>query len=442
MGTMRTLPMRPDPISGESFASYVNRLAAFSGVRLLTVLARTGVIDQDRHANLHLHSGYGVSLAPERMRTFCRVTRLSEKMISKMLIASYHGLVGDFRGVDLFSALALTEAGERNWVYFRDSHACPLCLKESGGVWKLAWKLPWSFACVRRRNVPVDTCPSCGLRLLSGGERRRCFPPSPSQIPVPSSCLNTPPIALSSAHHRRGPCGQSLDELETVNLGSEWHHIVEAQEYLDRVLGGARPAIAGEPVSHLEYFRDLKALSSMIITWGVVDDLGTLPPVVRLAFERHFRTRTEREISFRKTWEKYGLEKVSTSSPLISPWSAHNANLLAGVVPLAVSILGCQSPDGMVDAVSRLLLRIGGDDPVASVGVMTRDSPFSRALLKVLRKRLLSAERTSTQPILGLLTQRPHVRDLILRVLTDSAAKAGRQLLDARRADQSQVHRA
>lgn len=376
---MRTLPTRPEPCPGESFVSYVDRLAAHSGVRLLTALARTGVIDRDRyHAASGALSGYGVFLPPERIQTFCMVTRIPNEAAAGMLMTRYHGLVGDFSDVALSTNSGLTRAGRKKWVYFSGSHACPSCIYESGGAWKLAWKLPWSFACLRHRNLLVQACPSCGLRLLSGRERQQCFPPSASQAVDPGTCHNMRPSRGPSATRYR-LCGQPLHEVEAGSLDPRGRRVARTQEHLNRVLAGARPTIGGVQVIQPEYFSELQILSRWILSHGIGDDLGELPPAAEMAFDLHLRQRRGFWRRHDQQLEDWGRGKA-TADPEDSqrewdairaarrswdrPWVPESANLLAAVVPLAVAILGSPSQDAMVEAMSPLVSRMKKDGQV------------------------------------------------------------------------------
>lgn len=51
----------------------------------------------------------------------------------------------------------------RAWRHYGNhTRYCPACLHESQGRWQLAWRLPWSFACVRHGVLLLDHCPKCG----------------------------------------------------------------------------------------------------------------------------------------------------------------------------------------------------------------------------------------------------------------------------------------
>ncbi|MFJ1551586.1 TniQ family protein [Streptomyces sp. NPDC088246] len=46
--------------------------------------------------------------------------------------------------------------------YGSRSRFCPACLADNHGRWPLAWRLPWSFACVRHELLLCDYCLACG----------------------------------------------------------------------------------------------------------------------------------------------------------------------------------------------------------------------------------------------------------------------------------------
>ena len=104
-----TLPIRPVLSPGESLPSYVDRLAAFWGVRLQTMLAITGIVDED-HA-LVPPVAYGVALSPKRLQAFSYVTRLPEETVSRMLLTGYDGIAFDLPDQELWRPEVIREAG-------------------------------------------------------------------------------------------------------------------------------------------------------------------------------------------------------------------------------------------------------------------------------------------------------------------------------------------
>ncbi len=95
------------------------------------------------------------------------------------------------------------------------SRYCPDCLNESRGRWQLAWRLGWSFACLRHSLLLADCCLSCGRRqrqLLSYG-----------RAPTPTRCR----------------CGAILTATPTFRFPPD-HVIVEAQRLTFEVIHGGR----------------------------------------------------------------------------------------------------------------------------------------------------------------------------------------------------------
>ena len=65
------------------------------------------------------------------------------------------------------------------WARASGSRYCPQCLVESGGRWQLAWRLGWSFACLKHACLLADVCPKC-----AGVPRVHTIPTSMFRYPV------------------------------------------------------------------------------------------------------------------------------------------------------------------------------------------------------------------------------------------------------------------
>jgi len=157
----RQLPIsRVDPISGESFASYAERLAATLPVKLplITLLTKTGIVDVEEVK--YLGGGYGITLPEERVTMFAHATRLSVETVRSLLLQTYNGRILNLEGLDPESTVSIRTFAVREWAYFVGTHFCPACLAEDQ-AWRLAWKLPWSFACVKHAKLLADVCPRC-----------------------------------------------------------------------------------------------------------------------------------------------------------------------------------------------------------------------------------------------------------------------------------------
>lgn len=356
-GPSVTLPIRPEISSGEALPSYVDRLAAFWDVRLQTMLALTGIVDED-HGSFQ-PVAYGVALSPERLQTFYYVTRLPEEAVSKMLLASYDGIAYDFSGQDLWQPEELRQAALRQWAYFAGSHVCPSCLEESGGAWKLSWKLPWSFACVRHRCLLVDTCPACKRRTGSSRLNAKCAPPFTSQVPILSTCRNARLPLPGARRASPGICGHQLSKVPTLPLDPRSAPILDAQRRLDEALEGKEQTVAGEKVSSLEYFRDLRSACAMILSFGTPEDLEGVMPQAREAFALYVE---EREALRRERTALVAAGGDWRGGPYHKPYMAtpKSATLMAAIVPRAKKILDEPSLKDLANALEPFAVRLKG----------------------------------------------------------------------------------
>jgi len=157
---VRRLPLFVSPAEGESFSSYVDRLASELAVPVSVLLSATGVLDG--HSLRPRLPAYGLALPPERLVSFASATGLDRERVRQMQLGAYAGVAFDVRVLPM-NGVQTRRLPSREWVYMSGSHACPRCLAERP-VWQLAWRLPWSFACAHHQCLLVDTCPSCGGR--------------------------------------------------------------------------------------------------------------------------------------------------------------------------------------------------------------------------------------------------------------------------------------
>jgi hypothetical protein len=278
MSQVRALTRLLAPTPGEAFTSYINRLAAFHNVDLLVMLRCLGMISQERNQRV---KGYGILLDDERLQNFSVATQLPRHILSKMLLSSYSGVAIDLTGVppntpDLLRRRAISE-----WAYFYGSHACPHCIRENGGAWQLAWKLPWSFACVKHKCYLVAHCPACKRRLASGRRDRSLTPLFVKRVPKPNLCNNPQPDGVGRLGRGSQPCGYDLTSIPTVAASFEK---LQVQMLLNERLSGKLLIMPNSEISAQQYFRDLRSLCAFILYCAEAEDLGNLPAPEKAAF--------------------------------------------------------------------------------------------------------------------------------------------------------------
>lgn len=349
----RTLPIRITPRAEESFAGFTDRLAAQLGVPLITLLNRTGVVAEERFSALPV--GYGIALTPERLQTFARVTRLPEDVVSAMLLTRYDGVCCDLSPLDLSSTRTLTKATVGSWVYFVGSHACPNCLAASDGVWKLQWKLPWSFACMEHGTLLIDTCPGCYRKIGSGRRDGRSAPAFPSIVPNPTACRNTLSKGMASAGRSSRPCGYDFCTVQASSVAGS--HVLAAQQHIDAVLAGGEATVAGETVRALDYFDDLRSLCALLLSVGETGDLGDIPEIVRPTFDLHIQHCSE----IREWREKLtATGKDWRIAPRLRPYARppESAALMATVAPRATRMLDVASTEALAEELEPFVERM------------------------------------------------------------------------------------
>ncbi|MGI5289891.1 TniQ family protein [Nonomuraea polychroma] len=171
----RRLALVVAPACGESFASWVDRMALRNGCPPWAMVEALGL---DVRASGDVRSlAYGVVTTPETCRAIEAATGVSSETVREMHLEVFDGSVLDLAGVRVGDKESVRRAEGREWVQFFGSRVCPTCLAASGGVWSAWWKLGWAAVCPARRTLLVDLCPRCRDQLaLTAGPtaRERC----------------------------------------------------------------------------------------------------------------------------------------------------------------------------------------------------------------------------------------------------------------------------
>jgi hypothetical protein len=326
MKTIRALTRLLAPVPGEAFTSYVDRLAAFHKVNLLVMLQYVGIKEAERYEPMF---EYGISLYKSALERFSTATRRPPFVIAKMLLCSYDGIAVNLPCRARSAAPnTLLEWATSEWTYFSSSHACPHCIRDDQGAWKLAWKLPWSFACIKHKCYLVPRCPACERRLASGHRDKSLSPWFVREVPKPGHCSNPQPDGMGRLGPSSLPCDHDLGSIPTTAASPE---TLCVQELLDACLSGRVPTILGSQVSAPDYFCDLRSLCALILYCAEPDDLGRLAPPEDVAF-RAFADERDRILV---DWHE-------SPNPRKGEWMrAHqeSPDLMAAIIPLATTIL-------------------------------------------------------------------------------------------------------
>jgi hypothetical protein len=240
------------PAPGESFPSWVDRMA----VRL-----RTGPGWIIRALSLELSNGadetvvplhYGILLTDRDRRAVHAATGIRPDVLDLMLMSVYDGTVLD---LSVFDRGAYgVRIRDRQWGLFRGSRCCPQCLRESGGVWQLWWKLGGAAACPEHRVLLYGHCPACLLPLRWGSGRvLRLQSRTPLPAEALTSCWNRPTGSTDV-------CGFSLTGLPAREAPVA---LLKIQDLYLRAAAGETLHLAGQEVTATEWLAELIGLAAL-----------------------------------------------------------------------------------------------------------------------------------------------------------------------------------
>jgi hypothetical protein len=368
------------PAPGEAFGSYVDRLAAYHKVTRSVMYRWLGLREDGKY---HRILGFGIVLDQVSLERFSIASQLPRPVIAKMLLSAYDGISLDLSACSPDKPDSVKIWAHSEWAYFSGSHACPHCLGEDHGAWKLAWKLPWTFACVKHQCYLVAQCPACRTRL-SQGTRGSISPRWINHVPQPGYCINQRPGNISGSLAM--PCGYDLVRIPTIAAGVE---TVRLQRILDEYLDGASTTILGNVVSTLDFFRDLRAMCALILRYAELSDFDHLPTPEAVALKDFFDKRN-RIIATRKdsmTQHQDKQPRPFKTTPIIPEQMAAMARIaiqiLAADGPLMAALLQplterCRKTSGSNRWNN---VKLGFSDPVATVLLknMEVNSSFDRA---------------------------------------------------------------
>ena len=169
------IPIRLDPVSGESFDGWLDAYGQrllMSGQELGQALGVPPKLLRLRGANVA--RGHP---ALDAEQIAARACGLDPAQIEALWfgLARYDRLVAE--------RVAGADARRRAVQWFArvlrpmvSSRYCPSCLRENGGRWLVAWRLPWYLACPAHQTMLTNDCPACGGTQRYAGLRAQHVP--------------------------------------------------------------------------------------------------------------------------------------------------------------------------------------------------------------------------------------------------------------------------
>lgn len=269
--SLQPLPVCPPLQPGEAFTSWTARIAHHQELPLGLLLARLTVATTERFNDMP--STYGLSLTTQQLRAVSAITGVRAREVAASLLTTYaDGPVdlGELHPSDTTQRIGYITRYE--WLHLARTLYCPDCIRVSGGVRQLDWRLPWSYACLTHRAVLLSHCPGCNQPAGRPRGDRSARPGHITLVPRPELCGNALPAreeyAIRPGRAAR-PCEQDLTDALAPLVPNENEGMIATQARLIRLIEnrGAR-----------ETWQDLRAITTALLYLTDTDDLARLAP--------------------------------------------------------------------------------------------------------------------------------------------------------------------
>lgn len=255
MSDIRRIPINVDPIAGEALDSWLEALAHRTQTSWGDLVAATGL---DRWTP-HWLPRWMVRLTPDQCRALTTATTVDSATIQAMTLSHFEGRA-------LATDTATGGLGRTHpWGPRAGSRYCPHCLAESGGRWQLAWRLGWTFACLKHGCLLADACPACMTRPRS----RQLWSGS---IPSPGYCA----APAENRTARDGRCGADLTTAEPLTFDDEHHGVLSAQRRINEIITADvidSGVYACDPQSSASVLADIRAIAIRALTYASPSEL-------------------------------------------------------------------------------------------------------------------------------------------------------------------------
>jgi transposase len=222
-GAAARLTVRVAPVPGEALDSWLEAVAHRCCAPFEELLAAVG-LPQGRKGPRWM-----VALNTQEQRCLATATGITQQQLRAMTLQAYEGPAVR---IDYHRR---TPARTGAWGYCGASRYCPACLTETRGRWKLEWRLPWYFACLRHHALLADICQTCG-----NSPRRTT--PKPVAVPEPGRCACPPEGAPKGGKHR---CSADLTDAQVLVLPNN-HPVFQAQRHVNLLVAGEQAPRAGQ----------------------------------------------------------------------------------------------------------------------------------------------------------------------------------------------------
>jgi TniQ len=272
--TPQRIPITLEPVIGEALDSWIEAYARRLNTCSRSLLNHLGLSgSQPRHM---------VMLLTDTERdTLAEATGLSQPHLDAMTLERFDGIA-----VTLNRDRRISEHPPA-WRRHSGSRYCPTCLADDGR-WRLAWRLPWAFACPNHHRLLADTCPAC---------HRHTHPDRPGyhdQLTIPGTCTAPADPGYRSIH--KPPCGHRLADVTTTLIPADGL-VIHAYDRIHRLINDG--ASHGDPHHHLRrQLEDLFVLAYRALT-ALATGTGHIPDAVEQILDECGGVTPEPYTSFR-----------------------------------------------------------------------------------------------------------------------------------------------
>ncbi|KAA1430789.1 MULTISPECIES: TniQ family protein [Mycobacteriaceae] len=255
MTDIRRIPINVDPIAGEALDSWLEAL----GHRTHTSWGDLRVAVHLTEPALHSVPRWMIRLTPNQQTALHAATAVNSTVLSAMTLSHYDG-----------RAAAVIKTPTRldttfPWGPRPGSRYCPHCLAESGGRWKLAWRLGWTFTCLEHRCLLADACPACGVRP-------RIRQLAADGIPRPGHCA----APADNRTTRAERCGADLSTAEVLTFDNDEHRVLRAQRRINDIITAdvvTSGVYAHDPQQPAKVLADIRAIAVKALTYASPPEL-------------------------------------------------------------------------------------------------------------------------------------------------------------------------
>ena len=254
--SIRTVPIRVEPLAGESLDSWLEAYASRTHTAWGDLVNALG-LGEDNSSRRARHRRFALSLTPEQIASIAHATDVAPAKVQSLTLASLLG-----SGIE--------QPATSGAMILPASRFCPKCLHSTGGRWQLWWRLRWAFACPVHHCLLSDICPRCLRR------QRVELLPRP-YVPEPESCTRR---ALDGGGRYARRCAMPLSASRVVDLGTDHPALETQRELLTAFSSGSvsQGIYAESPVSALQFAIDVTALGRRILRYASPGELSAVIP--------------------------------------------------------------------------------------------------------------------------------------------------------------------